>query len=68
MVLTEGSRRLSPFFAPMMLPNMAAAQVSLEFLGEPAGELMAVVALGYPAARTSGPKKLPLEALVRYLD
>jgi nitroreductase len=40
----------------------------LEFLGEPAGELMAVVALGYPAARTSGPKKLPLETLVRYLD
>jgi nitroreductase len=40
----------------------------LEFLGEPAGELMAVVALGYPATRTSGPKKLPLEDVIRYLD
>jgi nitroreductase len=40
----------------------------LEFLGEPAGELMAVVALGYPATRASGPKKLPLGPLVRYLD
>jgi 3-oxoacyl-[acyl-carrier-protein] synthase II len=29
-LLTEGPRRLSPFLAPMMLPNMAAAQVSLE--------------------------------------
>ena len=26
----EGPRRLSPFLAPLMLPNMAAAQVSLE--------------------------------------
>jgi nitroreductase len=43
-------------------------QEVLEFLGEPAGELMAVVALGYPATRTSGPKKLPLDALVRYID
>ncbi len=29
-LLTEGPKRLSPFFAVMMLPNMAAAQVSLE--------------------------------------
>lgn len=29
-LFTEGPRRLSPFLAPMMLPNMAAAQVSLE--------------------------------------
>jgi 3-oxoacyl-[acyl-carrier-protein] synthase II len=29
-LLTEGPRRLSPFLAPMMLPNMAAAQVSLQ--------------------------------------
>ncbi|MFH0916140.1 MAG: beta-ketoacyl synthase N-terminal-like domain-containing protein, partial [bacterium] len=29
-LFTEGPRRLSPFFAPMMIPNMAAAQVSLE--------------------------------------
>jgi len=43
-------------------------QEVLEVLGEPAGELMAVVALGHPATRISGPKKLSLEALVRYLD
>jgi 3-oxoacyl-[acyl-carrier-protein] synthase II len=29
-LLTEGPGRLSPLFAPMMIPNMAAAQVSLE--------------------------------------
>ena len=29
-VALEGPSRISPFFAPMMLPNMAAAQVSLE--------------------------------------
>jgi len=29
-LFTDGPRRLSPFLAPMMLPNMAAAQVSLE--------------------------------------
>jgi nitroreductase len=40
----------------------------LEFLGEPAGEFMAVVPLGYPARETGGPRKRPLEALVRYLD
>jgi nitroreductase len=40
----------------------------LEFLGEPAGEFMAVVPLGYPAHPAKGPKKRPLEALIRYLD
>jgi nitroreductase len=39
-----------------------------EFLGEPDGEFMAVVALGYPARTTTGPKKRGLEAVVRYLD
>ncbi len=29
-LFTEGPGRLSPFLAPMMLPNMAAAQVSLQ--------------------------------------
>lgn len=43
-------------------------QEVLEFLGEPAGEFMAVVPLGYPAKKTEGPKKQPLEALIRYLD
>ena len=40
----------------------------LTFLGEPEGEFMAVVPLGYPAKTTQGPKKRPLEAIVRYLD
>lgn len=40
----------------------------LNFLDEPAGEFMAVVPLGYPAKTTEGPKKRPLEALIRYLD
>jgi len=40
----------------------------LELLGETAGEVAAVVALGYPAVRADRPKKLPLESLVRYVD
>lgn len=40
----------------------------LNFLGEPAGEFMAVVPLGYPAKTTEGPKKRPLEATVHRLD
>lgn len=40
----------------------------LEFLGEPAGEFMAVVPLGYPARPVKGPKKRPSTALIRYLD
>ncbi len=43
-------------------------QEVLRFLGEPGGEFMAVVPLGYPAKTTEGPKKRPLEALIRYLD
>jgi nitroreductase len=40
----------------------------LNFLGEPAGEFMAVVPLGYPAKTTEGPKKRPLAAIVRRVD
>ena len=40
----------------------------MEFLGEPAGEFMAVIPLGYPATITGGPKKRPLEAIIRYLS
>ena len=43
-------------------------QEMLNFLGEPAGEFMAVVPMGYPAKTTEGPKKRPLEATVRRLD
>jgi nitroreductase len=40
----------------------------LEFLGEPDGEFMAVIALGYPAKSTAGPRKRALEDVVRYVD
>jgi nitroreductase len=40
----------------------------LNFLGEPTGEFMAVVPLGYAAKTTEGPKKRPLDALIHYLD
>jgi nitroreductase len=40
----------------------------LDLLGESAGELAAVVALGYAAGPASRPKKIALESLVRYLD
>jgi hypothetical protein len=43
-------------------------QEVLSFLGEPAGEFMAVVPLGYSAKTTESPKKRPLETLIRYLD
>jgi nitroreductase len=43
-------------------------QEVLTFLGEPEGEFMAVVPVGYPAKTTEGPKKRPLEAIVRHLD
>jgi nitroreductase len=40
----------------------------LQFLGEPAGEFMAVVPVGYAARSGSGPQKEPFEMKVRYLD
>jgi nitroreductase len=40
----------------------------LTFLGEPRGEFMAVVPLGYPAKTTEGPKKRPLETTVRFVN
>ncbi|HTZ11950.1 MAG TPA: nitroreductase family protein [Candidatus Margulisiibacteriota bacterium] len=40
----------------------------LRFLGEPEGEFMAVVPVGYSAREVNaGPKKQPLEMVVRYL-
>ena len=35
----------------------------LHFLGEPEGEFMAVMPVGYPAKTTEGPKKRPLETI-----
>ena len=43
-------------------------QQVLTFLGQPEGEFMAVVPLGYPAKTTQGPRKRPLDAIVKYLD
>ena len=40
----------------------------LEFLGEPKGEFMAVVPVGYAATSSYRPQKQPLEMKVRYLD
>jgi nitroreductase len=40
----------------------------LRFLGEPDGEFMAVIPVGYAVKTTEGPKKRPLETITRYLD
>jgi nitroreductase len=40
----------------------------LRLLGEPAGEFMAVVPVGWPAAETSGPRKRPLAAVVKTVE
>lgn len=40
----------------------------LEFLGEPKGEFMAVVPIGYAATSSHGPQKQRVEMKVRYLD
>ena len=39
----------------------------LRFIGEPEGEFMAVIPVGYAAKTSTGPDKKPLEAVVRYL-
>jgi nitroreductase len=40
----------------------------LQFLGEPHGEFMAVIPVGYSAQLPQGPRKLPIETVVRYLQ
>ncbi len=40
----------------------------LRFLGEPAGEFMAVVPIGYPARPSASPGKRPISEVVRFLD
>ena len=40
----------------------------LRFLVEGQGEFMAVVPIGYAARTPAGPKKIPMEHLVRYLE
>jgi nitroreductase len=40
----------------------------LELLGEPGGEFMAVIPVGYSAKTTKGPEKLPLEMIVKIME
>jgi nitroreductase len=40
----------------------------LNFLGEPQGEFMAVVPVGYPIRHSNSPKKRPLDTCVKYLS
>jgi nitroreductase len=40
----------------------------LDFLGERKGEFMAVVPVGYAARAGIGPKKVPVDQVVKYLD
>jgi len=40
----------------------------LQVLGEPAGEFMAVIPVGYAQRDTGGPQKLPVEMRVKVLD
>ena len=40
----------------------------LQFLGEPKGEFMAVIPVGYAARPGKGPQKQPVEMKVRYLE
>jgi nitroreductase len=40
----------------------------LQFLGEPAGEFMAVIPVGYAGRPSTGPPKQPFEMKIRYLD
>jgi len=39
----------------------------LRFIGEPEGEFMAIICVGYAAKPSIGPKKQPLEMVVKYL-
>lgn len=39
----------------------------LRFIGEPEGEFMAIIPVGYEARPGSSPKKQPLETVIRYL-
>jgi nitroreductase len=41
---------------------------ALRLLGEPEGEFMAVIPVGYPEAEGASPKKRPLTAVARTLD
>jgi len=40
----------------------------LTLLGEPKGEFMAVIPIGYPLKQTKGPEKRPLEMIVKYFN
>ena len=40
----------------------------LELLGEPKGEFMAVIPIGYPAKVSKGPEKRPLDMIIKQFD
>jgi nitroreductase len=40
----------------------------LEFLGEPQGEFMAIIPMGYPDKVSQSPKKRPLDMIVKYAE
>jgi hypothetical protein len=40
----------------------------LQFLGEPKGEFMAVVPVGYSAKVSTGPQKQSFDMKIKYLD
>ncbi|MEA4862674.1 MAG: nitroreductase family protein [Victivallaceae bacterium] len=40
----------------------------LNFLGEPEGEFMAVVPIGYPARPSTGPAKRPISEVVKFME
>lgn len=40
----------------------------LEFLGEPEGEFMAVIPIGYPARPSTGPAKRPITEVVKFME
>ena len=40
----------------------------LSLLGEPQGEFMAVIPVGYPSKVTKGPEKRPVETIIKTLD
>jgi len=40
----------------------------LQFLGEPEGEFMAVVPIGYPCRPSTGPVKRPISEVVKFME
>ncbi len=64
----------SDFFRIMEIQSSAAGVLVLiknnilRFIGEPEGEFMAVVPIGYALRLGASPKKRPLDTVVKYLE